>query len=111
HVVGGARPGRIGEAGRVGDEGEDRPVGGGVEDAVATRGERAADGGAGWIPPERRAVAQVEGEDVAGERADVDDVAGAVGGRGGGLVGKVDGPADAAVGAQRDGAAVVGAES
>src|SRR5262249_28009795 len=83
--------------------------GGGVEDAVAAGGEGAADGGAGVPGPEGRAVGFVDGEDVAGEGAEVEDVAGAVGGRGGGVAGErdvpaVDGDEAGGVGANDDGA-------
>src|SRR5258708_27256821 len=106
--MGGAWPGRVGEAGRVGDQRDDGAVGGGVEDSVAAGSERAADRSAGVVSPDGRAALESEGEDVAGEGADVDEVARAVARRGGGLVGERDRPADGAVGPQGDCAAGVG---
>src|SRR5207248_2508360 len=86
----------------VDDQRDDGAVGRGVEDAVATGSKRAADGRARIVGPDGRAIGYADGEDVTGESADVEEVAGAMRGRGGGLVGQRDVPADLVVRPNRD---------
>src|SRR5438552_9493388 len=106
--MGGFGPGGVGETGLVDDQRDDGAVGGRVENAVAAGSEWATDGRAGVVGPDGRPVGYVDGEDVAGEGADVEEVAGAVRGRSGGLVGQWDVPADGRIGMQCDQATVVG---